>query len=52
MSPVELLVNLGMVVVHCGAPFYIVIFSYCFPLVEKNLVLETYSGFRKRGIRH
>lgn len=23
-----------------------------FPLVEKNLVLERQSGFRKRGIRH
>lgn len=52
-SPVELLVTLGIVVVYYGALFYILVCSCgCFPLVEKNFVLERHSGFRKRSISY
>ena len=44
--------TLGVVVVHYGALFYNAICSCsCFPLVEKNPVLERHSGFRKRSTR-
>lgn len=49
MPPVELLVALGMVV-HYKALFYIETCSCgCFLLVEKKLVLEKTTGFRKEG---